>query len=471
MKKEIISHFAVLAVKFFIFLGCLSCLQGCGIYLNPPGGMDNTSHIGELTYSEKNFKKLPPPAEPIIVGVYKFRDQTGQYKESENMANWSTAIPQGLTSILIKSLSDSKWFVPIERENIGNLLNERQIIRTTREEYSESNTTTRLPPLLFAGTLIEGGVVSYDSNIQTGGAGARYFGIGGSTQYRQDRITVYLRAVSTNNGKILKTIYTSKTILSQSINASMFRYVDPDRLMEAEVGVTNNEPVHMAVTEAINKAVYLLILEGIQDNIWQMNADTEDSVVKELLQQYQTELEESTKRVPGKGSREANRRTKASMGLAYTLNTLRGDYKTPNPLSGAQANFKFLFSDYINVNLAAGYQKLGSEIFYLSEFFHYDLDMEYIALPYNDFTPYLTAGFGAINDIIGEDRATKFKTQIGGGLEYKISPVVGLRGFGKYHIGFDDDWDGLVQGKRNDHFLQLGIGLQIYIGNTKKQQQ
>lgn len=439
--------------------------------MNPPGGMDKSSHIGELTYSEKNFQKLPLPAEPIIVGVYKFRDQTGQYKESENMANWSTAIPQGLTSILIKSLSDSKWFLPIERENIGNLLNERQIIRTTRDEYSESNTPTRLPPLLFAGTLIEGGVVSYDSNIQTGGAGARYFGIGGSTQYRQDRITVYLRAVSTNNGKILKTIYTSKTVLSQSINASMFRYVDPDRLMEAEVGVTNNEPVHMAVTEAINKAVYLLILEGIQDQIWQMNPDTDESVADNLLQQYQSEWEASTRRVPGRGNWESERRTKASMGLAYTLNTLRGDYKTPNPLSGAQVNFKFLFSDYFNANLSVGYQKLGSENFFLSEFFNYDLDLEYITLPFNDFTPYLTVGIGALNDIIGEDRDTKFKTQIGGGLEYKVSPAIGIRGFGKYHMGFDDDWDGLVQGKRNDHFLQLGIGIQVYIGNYKKQQQ
>lgn len=466
----IISDFKIIAVRFLNLVICLLILQGCGIYLNPPGGMDKTSHIGELTHSEKDFRNLPAPAEPIVVGVYKFRDQTGQYKESENMANWSTAIPQGLTSILIKSLSDSKWFVPIERENIGNLLNERQIIRTTRDEYSESGTPTRLPPLLFAGTLIEGGVVSYDSNIQTGGAGARYFGIGGSTQYRQDRITVYLRAVSTNNGKILKTIYTSKTILSQSINASMFRYVDPDRLMEAEVGVTNNEPVHMAVTEAINKAVYLLILEGIQDKIWQMDPETDESYFYDLVQKHHAELEKSTKRVPGKGSWEEERRTKASMGVAYTLNTLRGDYKTPNPLSGAQANFGYLLSDYFNITLSAGYQKLGSKNFFISEFLHYDFDLEYIVLPYNDFTPFLNAGFGALNDIMGEDQATKFKTQIGGGLEYKISPAIGLRGFGKYHMGFDDDWDGLVQGKRNDHFLQLGIGIQIYIGNYKKQQ-
>src|SRR5690554_6693201 len=263
----------------------LVTLQSCGVFFTPPAGIEASSVIGEVTPTEKDFKKLPKPQEPIVVGVYKFRDQTGQYKASNVGANWSTAVPQGLTTILIKSLEDSKWFAPIERENIGNLLNERQIIRTTRQEYSNGQSTDNLPPLLFAGILLEGGVISYDTNILTGGAGARYFGIGGSSEYRQDRITVYLRAVSTNSGKILKTVYTSKTILSQSVNASMFRYVDVERLMEAEIGVTNNEPVHMAVTEAINKAVYLMILEGIQENIWTAK-EADKRKADNLLEEY-----------------------------------------------------------------------------------------------------------------------------------------------------------------------------------------
>lgn len=464
MKNSNPYHF----IKSLIVLSTFLLFQSCGIFLTPPGGVEKTAFIGELTHSERNFNKLPTPAEPVVVGVYKFRDQTGQYKESDVTANWSTAIPQGLTSILIKSLSDSKWFVPIERENIGNLLNERQIIRTTREEYSGSNTSSKLPPLLFAGVLLEGGVISYDSNIQTGGAGARYFGVGGSTQYRQDRITVYLRAVSTSNGKILKTIYTSKTILSQSINSSMFRYVDPDRLMEAEVGITNNEPVHMAVTEAINKAVYLMILEGIKDKIWDVSEQSDPMIVDDLLYEYNYEIEESHKKVPGKGFQDPNNRSTFSLGAAYTFNTLKGDYKTPTPMPGGEFNVKYIFAEYFNLNFAFGYQRLGSKKFYQSDFISYNLDLEYLVMPYNQFTPYLSGGVGAISDIDGEDKSTKMKTQLGAGFEYKISPSVGIRGFGKYHIGFDDDWDELVQGKRNDHFLQFGLGIQVYIGNRKK---
>lgn len=449
---------------YILGLILLISLQSCGIFMNPPGGVQYESYVGESTLSQQNFNKLPIPKEQIVVGVYKFRDQTGQYKSSDVGANWSTAIPQGITTILIKSLEDSKWFMPIERENIGNLLNERQIIRTTRQEYSGGTSPNQLPPLLFAGILFEGGVISYDTNILTGGAGARYFGVGASTEYRQDRITVYLRAVSTNNGKILKTVYTSKTILSQSINASMFRYVDPERLMEAEMGVSNNEPVQMAVTEAINKAVYLMILEGIKDNIWDP-LDDQKEIASELMNEYDQEILESSKKVVGKGSWEKERRSKLSVGVSYTFNTLKGDYRAATSRPGGKATFKYLFSDYFNANFSFGFQQLGAKQYFRSTFSTYDLDLEYIALPYNTFSPFLFGGVGLISDTNGEGKSGQFKTQFGAGLEYMVSQIIGLRAYGTYHIGVDDDWDDLVYGKRDDHFLQIGVGIQINFGN------
>lgn len=458
-------------MKTPIYLFCISILllllQSCGVFFTPPAGYDLKSKVGEPTATGLDFRNLPKPKEEVVVGVYKFRDQSGQYKPSETGANWSTAVPQGLTTILIKSLEESKWFIPIERENIGNLLNERQIIRTTRQEYSPNNQTSPLPPLLFAGIILEGGVISYDTNILTGGAGARYFGIGASTQYRQDRITVYLRAVSTNSGKILKTVYTSKTILSHAVNASMFRYVDFERLMEAEVGITNNEPVHMAVTEAINKAVYMLILEGIQAKIWEPEA-SERAIADSLLTQYEEEIKISDKQIVGKGEWEKGRRSTISAGLAMTFNNLKGDYSASTMRPGGLANVKYHFADYFNASLSFGYQELGSKETYRSTFGIYDANLEYIVLPYNNFSPFLYGGAGLISDNNGTDNDPKFKVQFGGGLEYLASPSIGIRAFGTYHMGFDDDWDKFVSGKRDDHFLQVGVGLQFYFGNRKK---
>lgn len=452
-------------LRYIPILPLFLLLQSCGIYTTPPGGVDHKAYIGETTPSQKAFKKLPTPKDKVIVGVYKFRDQTGQYKESERVANWSTAIPQGLTSMLIKSLEDSKWFEPVERENLGNLLNERQIIKKTRQEYGQ--TDQKLSPILFAGTLLEGGVISYDTNILTGGAGVRYFGVGGSSEYRQDRITVYLRAVSTSSGKILKTVYTSKTILSQSLNASMFRYVDPDRILEAEVGVTNNEPTQIAVTEAINKAVYLLILEGLQDHLWQ--STTEDSeLVDQLLKDHQENIAKNNKRVSGKGIWN-RKRSKLSFTGAFTLNNLRSDYKTDKWHPGFKGSLQYRFINHLGVNFSLGYQKLGANQHFKSDFINADLDLEYRVLPHHAFTPFISGGLGVISDLKdGHDNGFKFKTQFGGGLEYMFSQTIGLRLFTVYNIGFDDDWDQMVSGKRNDHFFQVGLGLQLDLGNLFK---
>ena len=282
-------------MKTNINLFCCSLillLNSCGAYFNQPVTEQKATY-GEQTPATYSLKNLPLPKEQIVVGVYKFRDQTGQYKPSDNGSNFSTAVTQGSTSILIKALEDSKWFIPIERENLANLLQERNIIRTTRQEYlKDANPKdAQLTPLLYAGVLLEGGIVSYDSNIITGGFGARYFGAGSSTRYRQDRVTVYLRLVSTQNGKILKTIYVSKTILSQSIDASLFRYVKFKRLLEVETGFTKNEPLQLAVTEAIEKAVEGLIIEGIHDNVWVSSAPI--ATLTEVINDYNKEKEEA----------------------------------------------------------------------------------------------------------------------------------------------------------------------------------
>ncbi|MBF4986470.1 hypothetical protein FNJ87_19885, partial [Nonlabens mediterrranea] len=163
--------------NIMILMMLTSLLSACGAYMNQPMGTQ-PARIGEATDVSKRLIALPEPSAPAVVGVYEFEDQTGQFKQSETGSTFSNAVTQGGTTILVKALEDSKWFTPIERENLGNLLQERNIILNTRKDYAaRSNTQVKeLDPLLYAGVLIEGGIVSYDTNVLTGGAGARYFG-------------------------------------------------------------------------------------------------------------------------------------------------------------------------------------------------------------------------------------------------------------------------------------------------------
>lgn len=242
-----------------------------------------------ITSIHKDLISLPKPENPIPVAVYKFRDQTGQYKAPGNATNFSTAVTQGATSILIKALEDSGWFVPLEREGLSNLLQERKIILQMRDLYlteEQKKSFEPLPPLLYAGILFEGGIIGYDSNVTTGGLGAKYFGAGGSAEYRVDRVTIYLRAVSVKNGAVLKTVQTSKTILSQMLSLGIFRFVRLNRLLEAETGIAANEPVEMAVQEAIEKAVYDIIVEGVKMGIWKPKDQKE---FEKLIKKYESE--------------------------------------------------------------------------------------------------------------------------------------------------------------------------------------
>lgn len=217
--------------------------------------------------------QLPPAGERIVVAVYNFTDQTGQFKPSDNGQTLSRAVTQGASSILVKGLQETgqrRWFTVIEREKLDNLLRERAVIREMRSAYLGERTLNpqALPPLLFAGVLLEGGIIGFDSNTKTGGAGARFLGIGGAAKYREDTVTVYLRAVSVKTGEVLLTVSARKSIASVGLDASAFRFVAFKDLLEVEAGVTYNEPDVLALQQAVEAAIYGLVIEGAAANLW-----------------------------------------------------------------------------------------------------------------------------------------------------------------------------------------------------------
>jgi len=209
----------------------------------------------------------------ITIAVYRFTDLTGQRKPSTKFSQLSTAVTQGSDTFVIsalKSVSNGSWFQVVERNGLDNLVKERQLIRSTRDLYDEENDIQKvLKPMLFAGLIIEGGIVGYDSNTQSGGQGARYFGIGLSEQYRVDQVTVSMRIVSVQTGEILLTTNVTKTIASHSSGGDVFRFLDlGTKALELETGVAVNEPVNYAIRTAIEFAVLELIHSGEKQGFW-----------------------------------------------------------------------------------------------------------------------------------------------------------------------------------------------------------
>jgi curli production assembly/transport component CsgG len=216
------------------------------------------------------FDTLPAPSGgPMVAAVYSFEDKTGQRKPSDRIAHISTAVTQGSEVWVIKALQEvgnGKWFKVVERVGLENLSKERQIIRQTRDSV---NDPTPVAPMMFAGVLVEGGIIGYDSNTLSGGAGARYLGIGPSTEYREDVVTVFMRATSVQTGEVLVSVAITKTIVSVSQDIGVFTFLDMGtENLEIEIGNAVNEPVNYAVRVAIEQAVVEMIKEGAVKGYW-----------------------------------------------------------------------------------------------------------------------------------------------------------------------------------------------------------
>jgi curli production assembly/transport component CsgG len=270
-------------------LAALLGASGCSTASGPKTVLSMPPQVAAVTSSEQDLLRLPPPATRLTVAVYNFQDQTGQFRSSESNQTLSRAVSQGATSILVKALQDAgnrRWFQVMERERLDNLLKERQIIREMRQRYlgEDEVNPDALPSLMFAGVLLEGGVIGYDRNTLSGGAGARYLGIGGAAQYRQDTVTVYLRAVSVKTGEVLTTVVARKSVASLAVNASVFKYVAFRELLEAETGITTNEPDQLALQQAIEKAAHSLVLEGALLGYWQF---ADPAAAAPLVDRYQ----------------------------------------------------------------------------------------------------------------------------------------------------------------------------------------
>lgn len=254
-------------------------LPGAGCTLLAPGPLKrpalpvSKATLTPATPSHGDLERLPPPRGAIPVAVYGFRDLTGQYKPAPD-SSYSTVMTQGGTAVLTKALLDSRWFLPLEREGLQNLLTERRIARSQGEGEATRDPVV-LPNLSKAALIIEGGIIGYESNVKTGGIGVRYFGIGASDQYRVDQITVSLRAVDVRNGQVLAALTTTKTVYSMKLAADVYRYVSFKRLLDAEAGMTRNEPAQLCLQDAVEAAVVHLVALGIERKLWALRSEAD----------------------------------------------------------------------------------------------------------------------------------------------------------------------------------------------------
>ena len=272
---------AKLLLCLVTFYGLLM-LAGCSTMSNSVNKLSSSNEeVIELEPWENNsdihkdLTTLPQAKGRMFVSVFGFQDKTGQYKAAPSNS-FSTAVTQGASAFLVSALSDSGWFLPLEREGLQNILTERKIIR--------SKSAAEIPALASAGIVIDGSIIAYDSNILTGGAGAKYFGAGASTTFRKDQLTINIKAIDVYSGQIINSVTVTKSILSKEISSGIFRFVKFKRLLEMEAGYSRNDPIQMVLRDAIEIAVIRLIATGVSKKNWGLN--NPEDVAHPIMKRY-----------------------------------------------------------------------------------------------------------------------------------------------------------------------------------------
>ena len=266
--------------RLLIPLAVITLLSGCATssaIREKVTGNQFDAPVVEESRLLKAEQLAPPQGGPIAVAVYSFQDKTGQRKSVPLIASLSSAVTQGGESYLIKALQDvgeQRWFTVVERVGLENLIKERQMIRQMRELY-QGKDAKPLPPMMFAGIIMEGAIVGYDSNTITGGSGVRIFGIGASTQYQSDTVTVTLRTVSVSSGEVLTSVTVTKTVLSYMDKMGVLKFYDSGtQALEAETGASINESINRAVSLSVQAAVVATIKEGVRKGHWNYKQPT-----------------------------------------------------------------------------------------------------------------------------------------------------------------------------------------------------
>ncbi len=225
-----------------------------------------------LELQNEELLNLKPAKRKPVIAVYpnSFKDMTGQRRSNSQFALFSTAITQAPEALLIRALkhaSNGEFFQVAERVGLDSLTKERQLIRSTRETFDEESA---VKPLLLAGLLVQGAVLSIDSNIRSGGMGARYLGIGSSKEYREDLITISLRLVSVSTGEVLIEVLINKSIISVGLSQDLFRFIsNGTELVEIEGGAAENESTSIALQQSIEQGVLQIIKIGISKGYWE----------------------------------------------------------------------------------------------------------------------------------------------------------------------------------------------------------
>ena len=270
-----------LSPKILLLTALLPWLAGC-VQDPPPSARPQVLKAEEITLP-------PPPPRALTVAVYNCIDTTGQRRPTGTSQELSSAVPMDCSPYLVEAVRSLRpgYVLLVERQHVDELLRERQLATLALNSVATSAAPAsppgaaaagapggppvpppkRLSMLRVAEILLIGQVVAYDRQTRQLSAGLALAGIGATGTMVTDLVTFSLRAVAVQTGEILGQSSVTKSITSQMIGGHITR-VFPTTILDLELGGGANEPVGLAMREAIRSSLTQLVGRGIHDGWW-----------------------------------------------------------------------------------------------------------------------------------------------------------------------------------------------------------
>ena len=153
--------------------------------------------------------------------------------------------------------------------------------------------------------------------------------------------------------------------------------------------------------------------------------------------------------------------------------TLFGDYEDTSFGFYYRAGYKRALSPSFFMGLSANgynlsYTDVDQNLEIDQSLLSVDLNLEYLFIPTERFTPLIYGGLGMNMD--SESDVSAMKAQFGFGFEVLIVEKLAFKLFYEYNYSFDDEMEILIGDEANDKFMRIGIGVNYYFGGDKQKE-
>jgi curli production assembly/transport component CsgG len=259
---------------------------------------------------------------------------------------------------------------------------------------------------------------------------------------------------------VLKTVHTTKSIISQQLDSGVFRFIDTNRLLEAEAGYTYNEPPVMAVTEAIDEAVKQLILEGVEADIWTPKNADEIAAYRDRFN-FEKQKEEQLQRDYFGLIDQPDLRGGWSLTTNGFFGTIIGNYSNPDVNPGVMLQVEKGVTRNFSLRLGGQRTRISAPNAFSNPVNAADLLLNVYITPGYNLSPFMAAGGGAF---IFDKKYTELDDQIlpfiglETGFDYRFNNRFGVRASASYRYLLIDGLDGVSMGKYNDQHWGVNLG-------------